>query len=115
MCSSDLALAIFIVTGTAILWQSSLWQKLLSVLAPVGRMALTNYILQSIVCVTIFYGFGFGYYAQLGPTAATLTALGVFVLQVLASTLWLRFFQFGPLEWIWRQLTYRQRLPLRRA
>ena len=108
------ALALAIIALVATLWQSEMARRVLSILAPVGRMALTNYLFQSAVCVTLFYGLGFGWFGTLGATTATVTALIIFAVQILLSTLWLRFFAYGPLEWIWRQLTYRKRLALRR-
>lgn len=107
------ALALGIIALVATLWQKKAWQQLLTFLAPVGRMALTNYLLQTIICVFIFYGYGFGQFAKVGATTATLIALAIFLFQILISTLWLKYFNYGPMEWIWRQLTYRQRLNLR--
>jgi uncharacterized protein len=107
------ALALGIIALVAMLWQKSAWQKILKFLAPVGRMALTNYLLQTIVCVFIFYGFGFGLYGRFGALASTLIALAIFLFQILLSSVWLKYFAYGPMEWIWRQLTYRQRLNLR--
>jgi uncharacterized protein len=107
------ALALFFIALVATLWQKAVWRKLLAFLAPVGRMALTNYLLQTVICVLIFYGYGFGQFGRVGARTATLIALAVFLFQVLVSALWLKFFSYGPMEWIWRQLTYRQRLNLR--
>ena len=109
------ALALFFVALVATLWQSEGRQKLLTFLAPVGRMALTNYLLQTVICVTIFYGYGFGMFGKVGALQATLIALAIFATQVILSTVWLRYFAYGPMEWIWRQLTYGRRLNLRRA
>lgn len=107
------ALALFYVALVATLWRRAAWRRVLALLAPVGRMALTNYLLQSVICVLIFYGFGLGQFGRVGARAATLIALGVFLFQVLASALWLRSFSYGPMEWIWRQLTYGRRIKLR--
>ncbi len=71
-----------------------------------GRMALTNYISQSVIGMFLFYGIGLGLGASMGLWKTELVALGVFVFQILFSTLWLSVFRFGPLEWIWRMLTY---------
>jgi hypothetical protein len=60
-----------------------------------------------------FYGYGFGQFGKVGATTATLIALAIFLFQIVMSALWLKFFSNGPMEWIWRQLTYRQRLDLR--
>ena len=107
------ALALAIVALVATLWQKPAWKKLLLVLAPVGRMALTNYLLQTVICVTIFYGYGFGLFGRFGAFYSTLIALAIFVFQIALSSLWLKYFRYGPMEWIWRQLTYRRRLSLR--
>ncbi|UWX03681.1 DUF418 domain-containing protein [Pseudoxanthomonas sp. NC8] len=88
-------------------------------LAPAGRMALTNYLLQSIICTLLFYGYGLGYFEQLPRSWQIPFALGLFALQVLCSRWWLQRFRFGPAEWLWRSLTYARlqpmRLPLRPA
>lgn len=76
-----------------------------------GRMALTNYVSQSLIGILLFYGIGFGIGASLGLGATELVALGVFGFQILFSQLWLSVFRFGPLEWIWRMLTYGKWLP----
>jgi len=110
------ALALALVALVATLWQrapSSHGRRLLAWLAPVGRMALTNYLMQTVICVFIFYGYGFGQFGRFGATTATLIALAIFVFQILMSALWLKYFSYGPMEWIWRQLTYRRRLSLR--
>lgn len=109
------ALALGIIALIVTLWQNHNGQKALSIFAPVGRMAMTNYLLQTVVAISIFYGFGFGLYGTTGAAKATVIALVVFVFQVVLSTMWLKFFQYGPMEWIWRQLTYRKRLPLLRS
>jgi len=87
----------------------------LSWLLPVGRMALTNYIMQSVICITIYYGIGAGLATHVGPSAFMPIAVFVFILQVFYSRLWLVHFNFGPLEWIWRQLAYGRRMPIRKA
>lgn len=77
-----------------------------------GRMALTNYIGQSVLGVIIFYGVGFGFGAETGLFATEWIALGVFIFEIVASACWLSISKFGPLEWIWRCLTYQKRFPL---
>lgn len=84
-------------------------------LAPMGRMALTNYLLQSVACMFIFYGFGLGLYGQVGTAKATLVVLPVLLAQVLWSRWWLQHFRFGPVEWLWRRLTYGVPVPFRRS
>jgi uncharacterized protein len=79
-----------------------------------GRMALTNYLTQSLVLSLLFYGYGLGLYGQLGPAVAAVVGLAVFIGQVVVSRLWLKRFFFGPAEWVWRSLTYGRGQPMRR-
>jgi uncharacterized protein len=109
------ALALGIIALVATLWQKDAGRRVLGILAPVGRMALTNYLLQTVICVTIFYGYGFGKFGTVGALKATAVAIAIFLVQIVLSSLWLSYFRYGPMEWIWRQLTYRRRLDLRRS
>ncbi len=84
-------------------------------LAPVGKMAFTNYILHTVFGIFVFYGLGLGYAGKMGFTLITLIAIGYFLLEVLFSTIWLRYFKYGPLEWLWRQLTYGKILKLKKT
>ena len=78
-----------------------------------GRMALSNYIGQSLWGIAIFYGIGLGLGASMGLIYVLLIATGVYIIESLFSSVWLRHFQFGLLEWIWRMLTYGKRFSLR--
>ena len=82
--------------------------------AAVGQTALTNYLLHTIICTTIFYGHGLGYYGSVDRLGQFGIVVGVWVVQLIASPLWLRRYRFGPAEWMWRSLTYGTRPPLRR-
>lgn len=75
-------------------------------LAAMGQMALTNYLLQSVVATSIFYGYGLGLYGQLGPAALVGLAMAILLLQMGGSAWYLRHFRRGPLEWLWRRVTY---------
>lgn len=108
-----LALAASYVCAIVLLFRRPAWRRALHIFAPVGRMALTNYLGQSVICVLLFYGVGLGWYGRVGPTAALGVSLGVFVVQTLVSSWWLRLFQFGPAEWAWRSLTYGRSQPFR--
>lgn len=88
---------------------SLLWR----IFAAPGRMAMTNYIGQSVCGLILFYGIGFGLGAGVGFVQTELIATGVVVFQIIFCILWLRYFRFGPLEWIWRMLTYGKRLSIR--
>lgn len=80
--------------------------NLLNGFAPVGKTALSNYLFQTFIAVTIFYGIGFGYAGKFGFTVIMAIAINIFIFQMLISAWWLKHFRFGPIEWIWRQLTY---------
>lgn len=95
--------------------QDATWRARLAWLAPAGRMALSNYLLQSIVCVGIFYGYGLGYFEQLPRAWQPLFVFALFALQVKLSHWWLARFRFGPAEWLWRSLTYLRPQPMRRS
>ena len=101
-----LSLALFYTVGLVLLFNRNSESKFLQLFAPVGRMALTNYLLQSVFGVFIFYGFGLGYYGKIGPAISIVLTTLIFVLQILYSRWWLRIFRFGPAEWLWRALTY---------
>jgi uncharacterized protein len=88
---------------------------LIHALGAVGRMALTNYLGQSILCGSIFYGYGLGLFGQLRPTQVMMLTVPILALQLVVSSVWLRHFQFGPVEWLWRTVSYRQVQPMRRV
>ena len=111
----EVGLAAFYVAGLTLLFQRPIWQRLLSVFAPVGRMALTNYLSQTVISLLLFYGYGLGLIATLGPKALVAIPLGIFVLQIGVSHLWLARFRFGPAEWVWRSVTYGKAQPMRRT
>lgn len=85
---------------------------ILKTLAVPGRMALSNYIGQSLAGMIIFYGIGFGFGAGVGLACVMLVAVGVYLSEIVFSRIWLYYCRFGPLEWIWRMLTYRRWFPL---
>ena len=110
----DLGFAAVYVSGITLLFQRAAWQRLLGLLAPVGRMALTNYLSQTVLSVLFFYGYGLGQVTKVGPAACLGLCLAVFAVQGVWSHLWLARFRFGPAEWVWRSLTYGKVQPLRR-
>ncbi|MCP4902707.1 MAG: DUF418 domain-containing protein [bacterium] len=89
--------------------------RFLKTLASVGRMALTAYLLQTIICTAIFYGHGFGLFGSVDRISQIAVVLMVWVLLLVLCPLWLRHFRFGPFEWLWRTLTYMKVQPLRRV
>ena len=81
----------------------------------VGKTALTNYLLQSVLCTTLFYGHGLGWFGSVDRLGQVGLVAGVWAVQLVASPLWLRRFRFGPAEWAWRSLAYATRQPLKRT
>ncbi|MGB3776233.1 MAG: DUF418 domain-containing protein [Leeuwenhoekiella sp.] len=113
MVISDVIMGIFYLWVLGMVWYFTSWKKLLSPLKYVGRMALTNYILQSVIGLFLFSSVGFGMYEGFGPSATFGVAIMVFLLQIVWSKIWLDYFRFGPLEWIWRCLTYKKYFALK--
>jgi uncharacterized protein len=103
--------------GAAIIW--SVWQsrldKWLTWAQPLGRMAFTNYLAQSVVFGFVFYSYGLGLFGQLGVAAALTIGTALYMSQVLLSRCWLRHFRFGPVEWLWRSAMYWRWQPLRQS
>jgi uncharacterized protein len=96
-----------------LLCQSETWRSLFRGPAAIGRTALTNYLLQSVIGTLLFYGYGFGLFG-IGPAWLLLFTVAIYAVQAIISPLWLKYFRYGPVEWLWRRLTYRGPLPMRR-
>ncbi len=97
------AMAIAYASGFAWLWS---WRSMLRWLAPAGRMALTTYVSQTLIGIALFYGVGLGLRGRIGLVEGTILATGIFATQCVIASLWLRSFRFGPIEWVWRRMTY---------
>ncbi|HSH02693.1 MAG TPA: M28 family peptidase [Anaerolineae bacterium] len=109
------ALMLFYTTSFITLWHYPRPHHYLRQLAPVGRMALTNYLTQSLFFTFFFYHYGLRFYRQIDPTFGMIITILFFWLQIRFSHWWLSEYQFGPAEWLWRTLTYGQRQPWRRG
>jgi uncharacterized protein len=109
---ASIFLALAYVSGL-LLWLNPQRTSRLPGLSALGRMALTNYVLQSIVLGCIFYGYGFGLFGRIGSAAAAGIGLVIYGAQMQLSRIWFRHFRFGPFEWLWRSLAYGQRQPMR--
>jgi uncharacterized protein len=96
-------------------WESGRARGLLKSVASAGRMALTNYLLQSLAMTALFCGWGLGLYGKVGSAAGLVLTASFYALQVAASVWWLRRFRFGPAEWLWRCAGYARVQPFRRA
>ncbi|ARK12716.1 DUF418 domain-containing protein [Fibrella sp. ES10-3-2-2] len=106
-------LTIVYIAGFSLLFQRRSWQWTIKPLVSVGKMGLTNYVLQSLIGTFLFFGYGLGWLDKTDVWQATLITLPIFVVQVLYSQFWLARFRFGPLEWLWRSLTYLRPQPMR--
>jgi len=90
-----------------------LW--LLRPLAAIGQMALSNYLMHSVICSTIFCGYGFAMFGRMERHQLYFVVAGIWIMQMIVSPIWLRHFHFGPAEWAWRSLTYWKKQPMRKA
>lgn len=103
------------IFGLIMLMYKSGWFKwLFTMMRPVGRMAFSNYLLQSLICGLIFYGIGFGMFGKLQRYELYYVVLSVWIFEIILSHIWMRYFSFGPFEWLWRSLTYWKKQPFRR-
>jgi uncharacterized protein len=101
--------------GLIMLWsRSSLLTGLKARVAAVGRTAFSNYILQTLICTTIFYGHGFGYFGSVDRIGQATLCFAIYGMQLVIAPIWLKDFSLGPLEWMWRRLTYGKPQPFRR-
>lgn len=114
MALGGVFLGLFYVSSIVLLVNQGKLQTFSRLLAPVGRMALTNYLMHSIICTTLFYGYGFGFYGKVSIFQGILLTILIFALQVPFSHFWLKYFHYGPFEWLWRSLTYMKIQPFRK-
>jgi uncharacterized protein len=97
-----------------LIYKSGMIQALMKRLVAVGRMAFTNYISHSVICTLFFFGYGLNYYAELEYYQIYFIVLAIWAFQLIISPIWLKYFLFGPLEWLWRSLTYWKMQPFKR-
>ena len=111
--------SLFIASGylaaVMLMCQNARWPKLQNKLAAVGKMAFTNYLAQTLICTTIFYGYGFGLFGYVERWQQLILVVAIWLLQIAWSEMWLARFQNGPLEWLWRCATYLRIVPLRKS
>lgn len=93
--------------------QTDRCRRILAPVAAAGRMALTNYLTQTLILITLFYGYGFGLFYRVSLAQGVLITIVLYLIQIIWSNLWFKKFKFGPLEWLWRGLTYKKFEPLR--
>ncbi|WP_200411563.1 DUF418 domain-containing protein [Virgibacillus salexigens] len=106
--------ALFYITSVTLIAQTSVGEWCMRPFVYVGRMALSNYISQSVICFLLFYGIGIGLYGKVSPILGIVMAIVIYSLQVVYSKWWFTHYQFGPLEWVWRSLTYKKKQTFRR-
>lgn len=109
------ALALIYVCVLILLYQKEKWQSRLQHFYEVGRMGLTTYLMQTVIGVLIFFGFGLNLLNVLGAALSASIALLIFYVQILFSKWWLSQFNYGPVEWLWRSLTYWKVQPFKKA
>jgi uncharacterized protein len=102
------------VLAIILLCRSEVWHRRLGVFGAVGRTALSNYLLQSVLGTLVFYSYGLGLFGKFGPAPLLMATFVIFAIQVVASNWWLARFRFGPVEWLWRSLTYGRLQAMRR-
>ena len=108
------ALSLFFASAVILLYYNERWRARVVPFAAVGRTALTNYLLQTVICTTLSYSYGFGLYGKVGPTLALIPTFIIYGLQIPLSQWWLDRYRFGPVEWLWRSLAYGRRPPMLR-
>jgi uncharacterized protein len=94
------------VSGLALIFLHEDWRRFLLPFAAVGRMALTDYLMQSVLCTLFFYHYTTGWYGRIGPAMALVPTVILYAAQVVFSNWWLQRCRFGPIEWLWRGMTY---------
>jgi uncharacterized protein len=97
-----------------LIYNSGFFNFFVKVISKAGQMALSNYLLQSILCGLFFYGIGFGMFGRLQIYQTYLFVIVIWIICLIFSNIWLHYFQFGPAEWLWRSLTYWKKQPLKR-
>jgi uncharacterized protein len=107
-------LALAYVSIISMTYRSAFGKKLMSGLKSAGRMSFSSYLSHTVFGILIFYPFGLGYYGQFSLWQIEVMAIVIFAIQVLLAKIWLRYFNFGPLEWLWRSLTYGEFLSMRK-
>ncbi|NER14678.1 DUF418 domain-containing protein [Leptobacterium flavescens] len=110
----DMLMGLFYLWLITWLFRYNFWKKLFNPLKYVGRMALTNYIMHSLIGLILFSSVGFKLYESLSPSETLTIAVATFVFQVIFSKLWLSYFNYGLLEWVWRCFSYKKLLPLKK-
>jgi uncharacterized protein len=109
------SLTVFYICWVPLLMQKPKWHARFATLSPVGKMALTSYLMQTLFGVSLFFGVGFGLLLYTSPALNVVLGTVIFAAQIWFCRVWLTHFQYGPVEWLWRSATYLKWQPLRNA
>lgn len=109
------ALSVGYVCAVILLCQQEVWRSRLSAFGAIGRTALSNYLLQSVLATLLFYRYGFGLYGTMGPALLLIPTVLIYGFEAAVSPWWLARWRFGPVEWLWRSLTYGRLQPMSRG
>ncbi len=101
-----LSMTIFYITALSLWLEKTYMDIVLVNLSAIGKTSLTNYLLQSTFGILLFYGIGFGLAGECSPVWCYVIGIGIFLIQIVCSRLWLSRFKYGPAEWLWRSGTY---------
>ncbi|MBO8172896.1 MAG: DUF418 domain-containing protein [Bacillaceae bacterium] len=110
---SEPAICLFYISSLFLMMQKKVWRRRLFPISAVGRLAISNYLFQSVVATTLFYHYGFGLYGQVGPLIGLVVTFVIYGFQLVLSRLWMDRFRYGPVEWLWRSLTYGKIQPMK--
>jgi uncharacterized protein len=113
LATGQIFVCFFYITLIFKIIQTSTGKRIFNHLIPVGRMALSNYLFQTVIMIMVFYNFGFNLIGRIGLVPTAGIAILVLALEIVFSTIWLRHFRFGPFEWFWRSLTYKKKIKIR--
>jgi len=108
----SIPMALAWIAGVMVVCKASLLHWFTRPFAAVGRMAFTNYLMQTVICTLIFYGHGFGLFSELERIEQFEVVMAIWIFQLIASPIWLSMFRFGPAEWLWRTLSYMKWQPM---
>lgn len=111
---ANLGMMMIYICGFTLLYYGTRLRRGMDKIAPVGRMSVTNYMIQSIVGVTLFYGFGANLAVQLSFLECLFLGLLIYTIQILYSNWWIKRYYYGPIEWVWRVVTWFKPIPLKR-
>lgn len=115
MMFGQVTLALAYASLLSIIYHTSIGEKIMQPLTSVGKMSFTNYLSQTFIGILLFYGIGFGLGGTMTLTPIFIIAILIYAFQVLYSTIWLKIYKFGPLEWGWKCLTYKKKFPIRNS